>query len=190
MALYWQTVRRVNLVLHSAFVNKKLSAGYQNGTSNMQRNLESRGSMTSALAQAMSPPSPFEFQQYFHVFMFLQNCLRKMLVSIPHYNSAICVVYAVQLVMMAWNASKLPAELASIENALQASKHMCSRITKKCCLRLLEALHKGTLCSSSEHVTQWLIVLWCPVILEINFWNWNLWSSVMPLVKIYGTLGI
>lgn len=62
-------------MFNGGFLNNRLSVGHRNRASHVQRILEPGVSRKSALAQAVSLPSGFEAQQYFHSLIFRSDCM-------------------------------------------------------------------------------------------------------------------
>lgn len=70
----------------------------------MQNSLNARPRM-SFMAQAVSGPSAFQVQIYFHGFMVLEEYIRtKFFSTVCKYSSGMHMGYAVQLMIKTWNA--------------------------------------------------------------------------------------
>lgn len=81
----------------------KFSVGYFNRICYIQKVLETL-SRKSPIAQAMSLPSAFETQLYFHYLVLLAKCMWTKLVSAANiYISSMQLGYAVHMVILAWN---------------------------------------------------------------------------------------
>lgn len=76
IALWCQKYERVYHMSCHVFADIKLSVGYLNDASLMQKNLDTWPSKYS-MAKEMRPPSALEMQRYFQGLTFLEKCMLK-----------------------------------------------------------------------------------------------------------------
>lgn len=80
MTLHCEKDERMHHIFHTVFVNNKLFLGYVNGSSYVQKILESCGSNKYALTQAMSQPGLFWTAVLVHALILLEYCMQERLV--------------------------------------------------------------------------------------------------------------
>lgn len=74
MARYWQKNELIYHMFHQVFEDCKISIGYVNGDSSIQKILYTLPSK-SPTTEVMSRPSCFQMQQYFYSTMFLRDSM-------------------------------------------------------------------------------------------------------------------
>lgn len=100
-------------------MDSKLFTAYVNGTSYIQKMLETRP-LKSIMAQAVLHENAFGMHLYSNGLMFLEACFWTKLLSTVHNNNCgVRLGYLVKVVLRAWNACTQAAGLGRTQIALQ-----------------------------------------------------------------------